>query len=164
MSSFPTRFLRSLLGPKFVDTIPVENPETDIGARQFNAAFHAIAGMNLVVPRAVVIATYTGGAFSIAHQAEAWNPEGSQARPTLARGAAGEYTYTFAASYADQEGASVATALTAARVTCHRDLSSYSQRIVGHAWRDAVNPLVVNVRIWDAAGAGADHPFWLEVF
>jgi hypothetical protein len=164
MSSFPRRFLRSLLGPKFVDTIPVENPETDIGARQFEAAFQAVSGMNLVVPRSSVIATYSGGAFQIAHQAEAWNPENAQLHPELARSGAGAYTYTFAASYKDQESVDIATVLFAARVTCHRDLSSFSQRIEAHAWRDAGNPLLINVRLWDAAGTGVDHPFWLEVF
>jgi hypothetical protein len=165
MSSFPRRFLRSLLGPKFVDTVPVENPEADIGARQFNAAFHAVAGMNLVVPRAVVIASYTGSAFQIDHQAEAWNPEGSQGRPLLERASAGAYTYTFAATYKDQDGVNIATSLTAARVTSHRELvSGYSQRVFAYAYRDGANPLEIKIRLWDAVGTGIDAPFWLEVF
>ncbi len=165
MSGFPTRFLRSILGPKFVNQSPVENPEGDIGDRQFNAAFHQLAGMNLVVPRAVLIASHNGTAFQVAHQAEAWNPENAQLHPTPARAAAGSYSYTFAATYKDQEGVDVSTVLLAARVSCHRDLTAgFANRIEARSWIDAGNPLRVQVRLWDAGGAGVDHPFWLEVF
>lgn len=165
MSGFPTRFLRSLLGPAFVDSNPVENPESDIGARQFNAAFHQAAGMNLIVPRCALIAVYSGGSFQVSHQAEAWNPENQQAHPALARTAAGSYTYTFASTYKDEEGVDVATVLLTARVTCHRDLSGgFANRISAAAWIDGSNPLRVQVRLWDQSGTGVDHPFWLEVF
>jgi len=165
MSGFPTRFLRSLLGPKFVNTSPVESPESDIGDVQFNAAFHQLAGMNLVVPRVALIASYTGAAQTILHQAEAWNPENAQAHPVLARSAAGVYTYTFASTYQDENGAAVATVLLAPRVSCHRDLSGgFANRIEAHAWKDGSNPLIVQVRLWDTGGTGVDHPFWLEVF
>lgn len=164
MSGFPTRFLRSILGPKFVNQTPVESPESDIGDAQFNAAFHQLAGMNLVVPRAVVIATY-GSGFQIAHQAEAWNPENAQLHPTLARAGSGIYSYTFASTYKDEDGVDVSTVLFGARVSCHRDLSGgFATRISAHAWIDAGNPLVVQVRLWDTGGGGGDHPFWLEVF
>lgn len=165
MSGFPARILRSILGPKFVNTNPVEQPENDIGDRQFNAAFHQLSGMNLIVARAALIATYSGGSFQIAHRAEAWNPENEQTHPAPARAAAGSYTYTFASTYKDQEGTDVSTVLLAARASCHRDLTGgFANRINAHAWVDAGNPLVVQVRLWDAGGTGVDHPFWLEVF
>ena len=72
MSGFPARIQRSDLGPSFVDAYPVENPETDIGARAFNAAFHQVAGMNLVSPRAIVVAEYSGGSLSKAARNIDW--------------------------------------------------------------------------------------------
>jgi len=164
MSGFPSRVLRSLFGPKLINTAPVENPETDIPESAFNTLFHQVAGMNLVLPRVALIASYTGAVQTISHQAEAWNPENAQAHPVLARAAAGQYTYTFAATYKDENGADVPTVLLAPRVSCQRDLTAgFASRIEAHAWKDT-NPLVINVRLWDAGGAGVDHPFWLEVF
>ena len=165
MSGFPSRFLRSLLGPKFVNTNPAENPETDVGAQQFNAAFHQVAGMNLVVPRVALIASYSGGGFVYSHQAEAWNPENAQAHPVLARSAAGVYTYTFASTYKDEDGTDVATVILAPRVSCHRDLSGgFANRIEARSWKDGSNPLIIQIRLWDTGGTGVDHPFWLESF
>lgn len=165
MSGFPTRILRAVLGPAFRDTRPVENPETDIGAKQFNAAFHQVAGMNLIVPRVAFIAVYSGGSFQVTHQAEAWNPNNVQAHPAAARAAAGSYTYTFASTYKDEEGVDVPTVLGPPRVTCHRDLSGgFANRIAAHAWIDGSDPLKIQIRLWDTGGTGVDHPFWLEVF
>lgn len=164
MSGFPTRFLRSALGPKFVNTIPVETPESDIGDSQFNAAFWQLAGMNLVVSRVALIAHYTGGLFVYGHQEEAWNPENAQPHPALARSAAGVYTYTFAASYLDEDGNAVATVLRAPRLSCHKVLTAFADRIDAHAWIDNSNPLVLQLRLWSQAGAGVDEPFWLEAF
>lgn len=165
MSSFPSRFLRSLLGPKFFNAFPVENPENQVGDKQFNAAFHAVAGMNLIVSRAALIATYSGGSFQIAHQAEAWNPEAAQAHPSLARTSAGVYTYTFAASYLDEDGVAVPTVLAAARVSSHyAPQATYPNRIESRAWVDESNPLIIQVRMWNTSGVPVDLPFWLEVF
>lgn len=163
MPGFPLRFLRSALGPELIDSAPVENPETDIGARQFNLAFWQMAGANLIVPRATVVARWDGSAFVIAHQAEAWNTEGAQAHPLLERQEEGSYTYTFAANYLDENGAAIATVLGPPRVSCHRALADFSERVITAAWIDPGDPLVVQVRLWDADGIGVDHPFWLEV-
>lgn len=165
MSGFPRRFVRSVLGPKFVNTAPVENPESDIGDAQFNAAFHQLAGMNLTVPRVSLIAFYTGSQFVVSHQAEAWNPESAQTRPALARAAAGSYIYTFAPTYKDEDGVDIATSIFAPRVSSHRDLSGgFANRIEARAWMDAANPLQIQIRLWDAGGTGVDQPFWLEAF
>jgi hypothetical protein len=166
MSGFPSRLLRSIFGPKvLVNTNPVENPNSDLGAEAFMPLFHQVAGMNLLAPRAVLLGFYTGAVLTIQHQAEAWSPDNDQVHPTPARSAAGVYTYTFASTYKDENGADIATVLLAARVSCHRDLSGgFANRISAHAWKDATNPLQINVRLWDTAGTGVDHPFWLEVF
>jgi hypothetical protein len=168
--SFPTRVTRSALGPRFRDVYPVENPETDVGAEQFNAAFDQLAGLNVVAPRVALIATWNGSAFDVRHQAEAWNPDGGQAHPALARAGVGRYTYTFAASYLDADGNTVATSLLACRLSVFgvpaADASStdpYASRRTPMAWVDPGNPLVVKIAIFSSAGAVVDEPFWLEV-
>lgn len=164
MSGFPSRFVRSHLGPKFVNTAPIEKPESQVGDAQFNAAFWQVAGMNLVLPRVALIAHYTGGQFVYGHQAEAWNAENAQLHPALARTGAGAYTYTFAANYLDEDGVAVATVLRAPRLSCHKVLTAFADRIDAHAWVDNGNPLVLQLRLWNQAGAGVDEPFWLEAF
>jgi hypothetical protein len=163
--SFPKRAQRSSFGPKLVNNYPAENPQSDVPDTALNGMFWGVAGMGLILPRAVVVATYTGGQFVISHQAEAWNPEGDQAHPTLARSAAGRYSYTFAASYLDEDGTAIPTDVRAARATAMRILTTpISQRIEGHAWVDPATPLAAQIALWDENGSVlADHPFWLEV-
>lgn len=162
MSGFPTRFLRSQLGPQLRNNYPVENPETDIGDATFNAAFWQIAGMNLVVPRATLVATWNGVGFDIGHQAEAWNADGAQLHPELARVGPGHYTYTFAPTYRDEDDVEIATALHAARVSVQQ-LTGVGEPYIPAAFPDTAEPLVVRIRIFEFLGSAADAPFWLEV-
>ncbi len=161
---FPKRFTRDQLGPTLRNTYPVENPETDIGAETWNAVFHQTSGMNLIVPRVALIATWGGSAFNIAHQAEAWNPRGTQAHPTLARTSTGLYTYTFASTYLDEDGVEQSLALGAPRADVSTALTAFADRLEAHTWVDTSNPLIVQVRIWKSAdGTATDARFWLEV-
>jgi hypothetical protein len=166
MSGFPARFARSALGPTFVDAYPVENPEQDIGATQANLAAWQLAGLNGCAPRALLAAYWDSGtsAFVIASQAEAWNSDGAQSHPALARAAAGDYTYTFASTYLDELGASVSPALVGAVLAPARVLTAFADRIITAAWIDPTAPLVVELRQWNAAGSATDHPFVLLVF
>lgn len=158
MSGFPSRIQRSDLGPAFVDAYPVENPETDIGARAFNAAFHQVAGMNLVSPRAIVVAEYSGGALSVQYQAEAWNPNSDQAHPVLSRTGTGAYSLTFAASYADESGVQIPTTLYFAKA------SAMSQSLVFALARiNPANSLQVILETQLADTTPVDVPFVLEV-
>jgi hypothetical protein len=161
---FPTRVTRDALGPKLEDAYPVEHPTQEVGARTFNADFWQVAGMNLIVPRAVLIASWNGSAFDLHHQAEAWNPNGQQGRPTLARVGAGDYTYEFASTYADEDGTQQTLTLVAARVNDCKVLANFAARLESRAWLDGSNPLLVHVKLWDTGGSGADARFWLEVF
>lgn len=165
MSGFPSRFNRGHLGPKFRNANPVENPESQIGDAQFNAAFWQTAGMNLIVPRVALIAQYVGSSFVVAAQEEAWNPDLSQAHPVLARASAGVYSYTFAASYLDEDGVAQPTVLRAPRLSCHKVLAAFADRVDAHAFIDAGNPLVLQLRLWlSASGTAVDEPFWLETY
>lgn len=165
MSGYPTRIVRSSLGPTLEDEYPVQNPRTQIPAAAFNAAFHALAGLNLsCIARAVVVASYVAPTLTTLYQAEAWNPEGGQAHPVLARAGVGDYTLTFAASYLDEEGVAVPTALMAPKASAHPVIAAWGDVAIAAAYIDASNPLIVHVKIFDAAtGNPLDAPFALEV-
>lgn len=157
--SFPLRFIRSALGPLTLrDNYPVENPETDIGAKTFLATFAAVAGMNQTAARAQLVAVWNGAAFNIAFQAEAWNPEGNLPRPTLSRTSAGIYTYVFASTYADEDGTPRAVGLTGAR--CSSEVNHANGRIRAYAWPTG---FTVDIKLEDSAGTARDAAFWLEV-
>jgi hypothetical protein len=163
---FPKRFTRDQLGPQLRNTYPVENPETDIGAETWNPLMHQVSGMNLVVPRVALVAAWGGAAFDLATQAEAWNPKGDQAHPVLGRTSTGDYTYTFAATYKDEDGVAQPLALGAPRVTPFgAPIGVLDYLPHAFTWIDTVNPLIVQLRIFDVANAYAplDWPFWLEV-
>lgn len=166
MSGYPVRLTRAALGPTLEDAYPVVNPKQQVGAAARNAYFWNIAGANLIVARSALIASWNSGssAFDVAHQAEAWNPDGQQARPALTRIGAGNYTYLFAASYNDENGVGQAIALIAARLSDRKVLTAFSDRIEPRAWIDVSNPLLVQLRLWDSSGTLVDVPFWLEVF
>jgi hypothetical protein len=162
MSGWPSRIIRSLLGPVLVDDYAAENPDTDIPAAAFNTAFHQLAGLNVMLPRAGVVASYSG-TLTVIYQSEAWNADGAQVHPVLARSGTGLYTLTFAATYLDELGASVATSIVFARAGAMRVLTSYADRVNAYAWIDGSNPLIVHVSLFDASGSAIDAPFWLEV-
>ena len=166
MPGFPTRLTRSALGPKFRDVYPVENPETDIGADQFNAALPHTQTYNLIVPRSVLIGAWNAGTAQLdrSHEAQAWNPDKAQSNPTFARAGAGSYSYTFASTYTDETGTAIAISIIAARVTAFRQLTAYTDRVNAYAFIDTLNALKVQIRLYDQAGSGIDAPFWLEVF
>lgn len=161
---FPNRTARDQLGPTLQDQYPVQNPRTQVGAASFNTTFWQMAGMNLVVPRTALLASWNGSAFDVTHQAEAWNPDAAQAHPVLARGGTGNYTYTFAGSYLDENGVAQPTVLLAARISDRKVLSAFADRLEPRAWIDGSDPLVVQIRLWDTSGTLVDQPFWLEVF
>jgi hypothetical protein len=162
MSSFPSRVTRAEYGPDFEDTRPVEHPETEFGAEKMNLLLWQSTGMNMTAARLSLVASWVSSAFQIAHQGEAWNPKNEQDHPVLARTGTGVYTYTLAATYPDIDGNDVAPSIGAPRVTCHKVLTAFADRIVAEAWRDASLANVIHIRLWDATGTAVDEPFWLE--
>lgn len=169
MSGYPTLITRAALGPTYKDERPVENPETDLGARALNLAFWQLSGVQMAAPRALLIAEWntTSSAFDLSRQGEAWSPQSTSA-PTLARSAAGKYSYTFAASYPDVDGTEVSTVLHGAQVSV-LDVTDAEiegdETIVGYA---RVDGLAVHVRLarYDSGvfGAYEDRRFALMVW
>ena len=160
---FPNRITRADLGPPHVNEHPVEHPETEVGAEVVEPLLHQVVGANLVLPRAVVAANWNGADFDYEHQQEAWNPDNAQVRPVLDRSGTGVYTWTFASTYKDETGEDIATLIRAPRISSHKTLSAFADRIVAEAWIPSGTPLVVQVRLWSAAGTPEDAPFRLEV-
>lgn len=166
--AFPKRLLRSSLGPSFVNNYPVENPASDIGDTQFNAAFAIVAAAGLLLPRATLVAAWNGSALVATEQEEAWNDDHDQAHPTPARTGVGTYTYTFASSYNDETGAAVPTVLTAARVAVGITAVDTTKIAEGYAWINPTNQLQVLVYTYlrvlaTGVATATDLPFWLAV-
>ncbi len=82
----------------------------------------------------------------------------------LARAGTGNYTYTFAATYNDENGVAQAISLIGTRLTDRKVLTVFGDRLEPRAWIDGGNPLRIQIRMWDASGTLVDQPFWLEVF
>jgi hypothetical protein len=163
MSGFPLRSLLQNFGPKLRDARPIENPEIETGQRRLNLLESTITGVNLISPRASVVARYdpSPAAFIIYHQEEAWNARHAQAHPVLERQVTGLYTYTFASSYLTEDGESVPISVVAARANVFGagGINSGTK-----AWCQVTSPTVVTISISDDSNAGVDARFWLEVF
>jgi hypothetical protein len=161
MSGFPTRFLRSALGPIFRDVRPVENPERELSADAGNLIANVATAANLLLPRAVLIGDTTTTALVILQQEEAWNVDRAQAQPTAARSSAGVITYTFASQYLDKDGTLTALTINGARATAITLAGSTAIE----ATVDLTSAYVVTVRLNAiSGGAATDGRFWLEVF
>jgi hypothetical protein len=111
-----------------------------------------------------VIAEWSGSVIVTHHQSETWNTDGTQTHPTLARASTGVYSLTFASSYLDHTGASHALTLIGARATSTITATTFAGRVVGNAYIDTSNPLIIRARFWDGAGDVADARFILEVW
>lgn len=159
MNGFPTYPTRSDFGPELRDLYPPENPETDIGADQFNLLFHQVAGLGLANPvRACLIAKYnTGtGVFEIYHQEEAWNPKRDQARPTLTRQAPGIYFWGFPSTVLDRHGNAVPLSLVAIRTFIGADGAAPVVSFTSAAQLE-ISISGTGGTSWD------DRVFWVEV-
>lgn len=123
---YPNRPSRTSFGPKLKNPKPVTNPETQADAGAFNLDFWQISGAGLMVPRAWAVLDATSGTMTMPANAEAWNPNKTQAAPTPARSGVGLYTLAYAASYLDNNDSSIGLAIVAAMAF---PLNSISRRI-----------------------------------
>lgn len=164
MSGYPQRLVRDQLGPSMDETVPVTNPEQQVGGRQFNLEWQQLAGLNLaMITRAVIVADWNGSDFDVSYQEEAWNAKHAQSHPVLARAGTGDYTYTFAATYDDQDGNAISTVLLAPRASAQKVITTFASRVDAYAYLDAADPLIVHVKLFDGSGTAVDEPFILEV-
>jgi hypothetical protein len=111
MGGFPGRPSRDEFGPTYEDEFPVENPKRELGQAVINLNMWQLAGAGLVSPKVVITATVSGSAVTVTNQLLAWDPNQTGAAIPIAYNSTGNYTPTFASTYPDEKGNSVATAL-----------------------------------------------------
>lgn len=110
MAGYPTILTRAAFGPTREDDGIAPDDARYVGAYHFNLLFHQVAGMNILSPRAYLLLVSDGDDLSIVEQGEAWAPDGGGAAPSYSSPGAGEFEFTYASSYTDQRGGSIATA------------------------------------------------------
>jgi hypothetical protein len=158
MAGFPTRTTRAAFGPtKRNLTTGLITPEYYTGATETNLNYWQTAGMTLAICRCWALVTWDGAtSVSVTAAGEAWDPTAASA-PTVARSAQGVYTVTYDATYVDETDTAVSTALYGALI-CPMIASSR------HATFTITSSRIINVYMWDAAGAAADASFLVAAF
>lgn len=158
MAGFPTRTTRAAFGPtKLNASSGLMSPEYHTGATETNLAYWQLAGLALSGPRAWALVTWDGAtAVSVTAAGEAWDVTNAST-PTVARSAQGVYTVTYSATYVDETATAVAVSLYGAVIT---PMSSSSR----HATFTITSSRIINVFMWDAAGAAADASFLVTAF
>lgn len=135
---FPTRIARTTLGQVMEDEAPVKNPKRQLSAGTVNLAHWQLAGAQLVVPRALIVAKIVAGpAVETESQLIAWDPNGALAMLTWTYSAVGNYLLTLAAQYNDENGTPVNTDMLFgyAMVQTASDLSANAERVSGVSFR-----------------------------
>ena len=113
MSGFPKRATTiNAFGPELENAGPIRSPKRHLSATILNLMRFQLAGMGLVVPRAVLQVSMTGiGSTPVivtAQQFLTWDSAGVVPLVTWVRNSAGKYTWTFSAGhYPDENGNSV---------------------------------------------------------
>lgn len=116
-----SRDIADYAGPK-LDAQPVANPETQVGATEWNREAEDLAQATRTVPRAIVKFTTTAAVAPVTYAASAvshrsvWGT-GDSTKPTVTKTATGRYTVAYAASYNDGLGVSEAVSFFGADVT-----------------------------------------------
>jgi len=111
MAGFPTRPSRRSFGPLTLqDRTPVRQADQEVGAQAMSLTWWQLAGLGLVTYTAWVLFHWDGANVQIDASGEAWDPE-SQFVPSVQRTSAGIYVVTYAATYPDENGQSIATNL-----------------------------------------------------
>ena len=116
MSGFPTRPTRAAFGPTRKDDGVAPDDARYYGAGHINLDLWQGAGMGIVVPRAVAFINLNGAAPALAWDTKAWDPNLVAAAPVFSRQAQGQFRLLYLATYPDETGAAMATALKGALV------------------------------------------------
>lgn len=154
---FPTRPNRAAFGPDYENERPVTDVKREIGAGIFNLSFWQLAGLSRVAPRAILVASVSGGAVTTTHQMLAWDPNGELPLLAWTYDGVGEYSVALDDQYPDEQGTDVDTALVGG--------------LAGAMGTVAAFPLVelssdheATVYFFDAAGSAADPDSFIVCF
>ena len=156
MSGFPGRMGRLALGPLTLRARrATKYPDAELDPTVVELLFWQVGAVSNVAHQAGCVVT---GAGDIVRAWATWaGVTAALAEPTVERAGAGRYTATYAASYLDQTGASIVTALVAAKVTPQTLTKLDVSQIVEPDGR------TVTIQIDNLAGAPTDADFLLEV-
>lgn len=109
---FPNRPTRSALGPTREDERPVQNAKRELSAADMNLNFQQVTGMGLVVARVAIGVDSLGTPVTPNfYQGLAWDPQQTLPDIVVTRNGVGDYTAVFQATYPDETGTQIATAL-----------------------------------------------------
>ena len=169
MSGFPVRPTRDNFGPTYQDTRPIRDSRKNLPAAVFNLHCHQVSGLGVVSALCWLEgAIIAGPDVELAAHAEAWNPngletsEGDYDPPVLVRTDVGIYTFAYASTYPDEEGAAQATNLSKWAGGALDETNDASQ--VSVKFDDAVSG---TIKVFDIDLDGspqlslADLPFWV---
>lgn len=112
MPGFPTRPSRLAFGPLvYSNRFAPQEPNKEVDAKIFNLDYWQVAGCGVMSWRTFAAISVDGaGAVSLSASAEAWDSEAAVV-PALSKEAVGHYRLTYDATYPDEVGAAIATAL-----------------------------------------------------
>jgi hypothetical protein len=154
MSGFPTRPDRNAFGQTMQNSGAVRDPSRHLDASVWNLMAWQVAGLGLIVPRAMLYFTANASPAILA-RAEAWNPKregsGAYADPGFTVNGAGDYTVAWPSSIPDELGNSLSLAFSFAQAfTVNADPS-----VVKKAQAAVVggNPYQIRVCVFSASNA-----------
>ena len=103
MSGYPATPARIAFGPHMENGRTPENAKTDLTATQMNLTFWQTAGAGRVLPQAIFVFDFNTA--SMLFQAYAFDPRQKLNAPVeIVINGVGDYTFTFASAYKNQNG------------------------------------------------------------
>lgn len=104
MSGFPNKPSRTDFGPEYENEFPVRNPKREMGEDIVNLLMWQVAGAGVVAPKAVLVVSHSGSTVTTTHQLLAFDPNSSVSPIPWVDAGTGQYAFTFADKYPDQNG------------------------------------------------------------
>jgi len=147
MPGFPRIPSRSAFGPTFQNVRPVKDPARELDAATMNLLAWQVAGAGRTVPQAWL--TYDGSIPSMVDYREAFSPRVDVGIPGNVKNGTGDYTFTYAATYEDENGAEVSFAPSMA-------IAAVQNGAAGVEATAAVSGQTIRVRVRNAAGTFVD--------
>lgn len=155
MSGFPATPTRTAFGPEMKNKRTPRNPETDLNANQMNLLFWQVAGAGRTVAQASLV--YDGAAPGVTYQALAFDPKQELGNIAVVKNGVGDYVFTFASTYLNQNG--VATPFVPGMA-----MVSLQNPVVNDSVQFSIAGQSVTVNVRDAAGTLKDGVVQLQVW
>lgn len=151
---FPARPVLADFGQASRNYSDVVDPERDLDIAHWVLMKFQVAGMGLLVPRAIAKLTVSGASALLA-RAEAWNPSqltsGVYANPIVANVATGRATIEYPTEVPDEQGVNQSIAFTWAQAFVHQDPPTTFRMAM--ACPLVATPYKLSVSVFNSAGA-----------